>query len=51
MAMPLEVKRSSRSSTRLPTMVVRGGVVNLINDRDRAESVSPSPRRPPDATP
>jgi hypothetical protein len=28
-----------------------GGVVILINDRDRAESVSPSPRRPPDATP
>jgi hypothetical protein len=28
-----------------------GGVVVLIDDRDRLESVSPSPRRPPEATP
>jgi hypothetical protein len=27
-----------------------GGVVILIDDRDWAESVSPSPRRPPEAT-
>jgi hypothetical protein len=27
-----------------------GGVVILIDDRDRPESVSPSPRRPPEAT-
>jgi hypothetical protein len=28
-----------------------GCVVILIDDRDRAESVSPSPRRPPEASP
>jgi len=36
-----------------PGMVVIrfcGGVVILIDDRDRAESVSPSPRRPPEAS-
>jgi hypothetical protein len=27
-----------------------GGVVILIDDRDRAESVSPSSRRPPEAS-
>jgi hypothetical protein len=34
-------------------LVIRfgGGVVILIDDRDWAESVSPSPRRPPEATP
>jgi hypothetical protein len=30
---------------------LRGGVVIVIDDRDLAESVSPSPRRPPEATP
>jgi hypothetical protein len=33
------------------TIMFCGGVVILIDDRDRAESVSPSPRRPPEVTP